>query len=160
MDFLSTLSQWPADWVILGTFAIIVAIDSIRSGSNRAVSLGIAFPLAYATLGTFAQAAFLGPLMAQLTSPYAGAVLFGALLIGYYACTRRIIGFFADTRRHTTQALLAAVACTGIAATVWLQVPALDVVWHFGSMVHMVFGQSFRLWWYLGSFAVFAYVRS
>ena len=161
LGFLETLvTQWPTDWVILGTFAVIVALDAVRSGSNRACALSLTFPLALLTLGTISQTVFVTSFAEQLLTPLASAALFGGALLLLYVFMRRIIGFWTDSRQGALQALIAGVACTAIVVVVWLQVPALDTIWHFSNTVHATFGQSYRLWWYLGSFAALAYVRS
>jgi hypothetical protein len=38
----SLISHWPIDWIILGAFAVLIGLDAIRSGSNRAASIALA----------------------------------------------------------------------------------------------------------------------
>ncbi|MDP2648684.1 MAG: hypothetical protein Q8P19_02180, partial [bacterium] len=89
-----------------------------------------------------------------------GAVLFFVMLVALFFFSRRIIGFWSDSRECVVQALMAGLATTIIALVVWLQIPSLDAVWHFGPQIQNVFSEAYRFWWLLISFAALAFVRS
>lgn len=161
IDSLSSLvTQWPTDWIILVALAVFVAFDALRAGSNRAATLALAAPLSVVAFNELSQTAFISTFLAQFSAPLAQAVLFGILIIIFFLFIRRIVGLWGDTSEGPLQALIAGVACAGIVATVWLQVPALDSLWHFGPQVHLVFGEAYRLGWLLAGTAALAYVRS
>ncbi|MCR4325401.1 MAG: hypothetical protein NUV59_01170 [Patescibacteria group bacterium] len=161
MAWLSTLlTQWPTDWIIVIALAALVALDALRGGSNRACAISIALPLSLLALASFEKAAFLAPFASQISAYASGSVLFFVMLVAFYFFSRRIIGFWSDSREGVIQALLAGLATTIIALVVWLQIPSLDTVWHFGPQIQNVFSEAYRFWWLLISFAALAFVRS
>lgn len=159
MDIGSFVPAWLSlDWIIVLVAALIIAADAMRSGSGRASTLALAFPLAAFALAELPKAVFLGPVVANIGGGYAGAVVFGALVAVFYFFVRRIIGLWGDDG-GPGPGLAAGIGCTAVLVVIWLQVPALNSLWHFGPQIQLVFGEAYRLWWLLGSLAALAYAR-
>ena len=150
----------PTDWIIIGAFAIIVALDTIRSGSNRAVSLTLALPVALFVQESLSHAVLLGAALQQLTVAHADAIVFAVILVAVYLLTHRIIGFYSDSSGAPLSAVIVGVACAIIATLVWLQTPALFSLWNFGPNVQTIFGEAYRFWWLAGAYLALAFARS
>ena len=151
--------NWPTDWIILGAIAAIIALDALRSGSSRAVALSLAAPLALLLTNAIPQAALLGPVSTQLTTTAAQALLFGAVFVMLFFALYRIVYSFSETG-GVVQALLSGIAAATMLIVVWLQVPALLSLWHFGPQVQLVFGEVYRLWWLVAALIALAFVRT
>ena len=154
------VTHWPTDWIIVGALAILVALDALRAGSSRAASLAVALPLSAFAFGELSHTVPVASLMSQFSAPVAQSVLFGVIVAIFFFLIRRIVGLWGDSSEGPVQALITGVACAAVMTSVWLQIPSLDAVWHFGPQVQLVFGESFRLWWLAGATAALAYVRS
>ncbi len=156
---LSLFTHISIDWVILVCFALLVALDAMRAGLSRATALALALPLTLMLSGFAQQAALIAGFEEQLSSPalqeFINAGLLVVILILMYSNTDN---FSADSY-HPLQALLAGLAVAAIATVVWLQLPALDTVWHFGPTVQAVFGASYRFWWLLAGYLALAFAR-
>ncbi len=158
---LSTLvTQWPTDWIIIGAFAAVVALDTLRAGSSRAAAFSLASLLSVTAFGELSQTTPTASFIGQFSAPIAQMVLFGIVLAILFLFMSRVVGLWGNSSEGPIQALIAGVACAGIVASVWLQVPTLDTIWHFGPQVQLIFGASYRLWWLIGGAAALAYVRS
>ena len=159
-SFSALVTVWQTDWIIIGAFAALVALDALRAGSSRAAALSLAMPLSVFAFSELSQTIPIAPFLTQFSAPIAQAVLFGIIVAVLFLFIKRILGMWGDNSEGPLQALLAGIACAGVAATVWLQIPALDSLWHFGPQVQLIFGEAYRLWWLVGAAAILAYVRS
>ncbi len=157
LDFFLKL---PADWIIIGSFAMIMLVDALRVGSARISTLAIAALMSLLVQDTISSAAFFGPVAAQLSTPVLQAVFFGIIYILTYVLVRRIFIDYGELHGQPLQAIFAAIAVTALIVTVWLQVPALAAVWNFGDQVHSVFSEAFRFWWLLLGLAALAFAKA
>ena len=161
IESLSTLvTQWPTDWILIGACAALAAFDALRGGSGRVAAAALALPTALLLYEKLPATAYLGPFIAQFASPLAQGALFAVIFVALYLFIRRIVGLWGESDGGPVQALIAGIACATVVVTTWMQVPALDSVWHFGPQVQLIFGEAYRFWWLLISFAGLAYVRS
>lgn len=162
MDFLAwgtLITKWPTDWILIGAFVVFVALDALRSGTARAAALMLSLPAALFVANALPDAIFFGPLLVQITAPLAEAAIFvGIAIILYFVAHRAIFSF--SEGGGVVQALIAGLAASVVFVVVWLQVPALESAWGFGDQVRMVFGEAYRFWWLLASYAALAFVRS
>ncbi len=156
----NTLIHWPTDWIIIGAIAVFIALDTLRSGGTRASALALALPVGLFTLDALPRALFIGSVSKQFSTPVLQAVLFGIVFVALYVLIYRIIGFYSTSTGAPIEALLTGLAATAILMVVWLQVPALNSLWHFGSQVQAVFGESYRFWWLAASYLALAFARS
>ena len=156
----SVFANWPTNWIILGFIAVVIAAECLRAGTNRAVSLAHALPLAFLILSALPSAALLGGVLEKAQTPMVQAIILLVLVALAYILTYRILGFYSDSSGQPLQSLLTGVATTAILVVLWLQVPGLTSLWHFGDQVQAVFGEAYRFWWLLGSYITLAAVRS
>ncbi len=147
------------DWIFIFAFAVITALDAMRTGPARATALVLSLPASLLVMQQLPQAFFLGGLFAQFTSPLAQLAIFGAIAVLLYIATHRLIFTFSNGI-GPIQALMVGFASTAVLLIVWFQVPALDGLWHFGNQVQTVFGEAYRFWWLVGSYITLAAVRS
>ena len=153
------LAQWPIDWILIGAFAAFAALDAIRSGPTRATSLMLSLPAALLLVGNLPNALFIGPLVAQFTTPLAQAGIFAVVTVTLFFVIHRVIFTFSNGL-GPVQALVVGFAATAVLLIVWLQVPGLDGLWHFGDQVQAVFGSAYRFWWLAASYVALAAVRN
>lgn len=150
----------PLDWMLVAALVVIFALDTFRSGAARASALSFALPAAYALYLFIGKAAFISDSLAKLTAPATQAALFLAILVPVTLLVLRI-GFSAGIEAGAPiQALLAGAAVAAIFVSFWLQVPALDTIWHFGSQAQSIFAVPYRFWWLAASYVALAAVRS
>ena len=57
------------------------------------------------------------------------------------------------------QAALGGIAAAAIIIVVWMGMPVLNDLWNFGTQVQSIFGEAYRFWWLIGSYAALAFVR-
>lgn len=150
----------PADWIIIGSFAILMLVDALRVGSARISTLALASIVALVINQSVSSAAFLGPVSAALSTPVLQAVFFGVLYILTFVLTRRVFIDYGELHGQPLQAIFASIAVTAIILVVWIQVPALEAVWLFGDQVRAVFSEVFRFWWLLLSLAALAFAKA
>ncbi len=156
---VSVFSNIPLDWVIIAVFAVIMAADALRGGPSRATALALALPLTLLVADALPDARLMGSIAAQLTSPVISAVFDGILLVIVFICMYRIVDTYGVDSSHPIQALLSGIAIAAIAVVVWLQIPALDSVWHFGPQIQSIFGEVYRFWWLLIAYIALAFAR-
>ncbi len=152
------LAQWPIDWILIGAFAAFAALDGIRSGPTRATSLMLSLPAALLLVGNLPNALFIGPLVAQFTTPLAQAGVFAVVTAVLFFVIHRVIFTFSNGLAPL-QALIAGIAAAIVLVVIWLQVPGLEAVWDFGDQVRAVFGEAYRFWWLAASYIALAVVR-
>ncbi len=153
-------SAWSVDWIIIVAVATVIAFDAIRSGGTRAASLALSLPATVVMLGALSHAAFVDGLTAQFSTPLLQALLFLVIFIPIYIFTYRIIGSWGMSGGAPIEALLTGLATTAIMLVVWLSIPALDAVWHFGPQVQYVFSEPYRFWWLIASYGALSFARS
>ena len=162
MDFATWIqlaSSWPIDWVFICAAIVLIALDALRSGSARAASLALALPASFFIFNAIPQSFFLGPLIAAWTAPFVQVCIFFALLTLIFFATYRTIFSSSDGGR-VIQSLTVGIAAVAALLVVWLQIPALDSLWHFGDHVQAVFAPAYRFWWLVGVFLALAFARS
>lgn len=156
-NFFSTL---PADWIIIGSFAVLMLVDALRVGSARISTIAIAALVAHVVDQSVSSAAFFGPVSAALSTPVLQAVFFSIVFTIIYILIRRIFIDYGELHSQPLQAIFAAIAVTTLVLVVWVQVPALGYIWQFGSQVQSVFGEAFRFWWILIGLAALAFAKA
>src|SRR3989344_2874353 len=143
----------PTDWLIIGSFVLLAAFDAVRAGSRRICLLALALPVTVVLVANLPKAVLLGSIVTQFSTPVLGAVLFFIVLVITYIIIGRIGLAWGGEAGQTLQAALSGVAIAALAVTFWIQVPVLDSIWHFGPQVQDIFGESYRFFWLLGSYA-------
>jgi|SRR3989344_358044 len=156
VGFFSNISL---DWVILVAFALVIAIDGFRNGLSRASALALALPLTLLLARSMPEARFMGGIADQLNSPLLNTVFVLILLAVVFVCMYRITDTYGADSSHPIQALLAGLAVAVVAVVIWLQIPSLDSVWHFGPQVQALFGAAYRFWWLLIAYIALAFAR-
>lgn len=162
LDTLSGFaSSIPIDWFIIGAFVALFAIDILRSGAGRVSAVALALPATLFLMILVVQAVPLRDYVDQFSTPFLQAMLFLALFTGLYLLVRRIdSSSYADDHGQPMQALLGGCAGAAVLLVVWLELPALQTLWQFGGNVQAVFGEAYRFWWFLGGYAILAFIRS
>lgn len=158
--FGNLLANLPADWIAIAAFAILVAFDSLRSGTSRAIALALAMPASILFFSLLQHAAVIGKFTAQFTSLSLQATLFGIVFAGTYILARRMAMRYSGNEGAVIQSVLAGAATAFVVVVLWLQVPALQSIWHLGAQVQNIFGEIYRFWWILGSYIALAAIRS
>jgi hypothetical protein len=156
----AALAHWPSGWIVIGVGAILIAVDVLRSGSNRAVSFALALPVVLFAQDALSHAFVLGNILQQLTVSYVQAIVFGILLVVVYLLIQRMIGFYGSSSGTPFSAIIVGIACAILAVVIWLQTPALNSLWQFGPQVQTVFSEAYRFWWMAGAYLALAIARS
>ncbi len=150
----------PIDYFLIGVVVLAVAVDALRSGTNRACALALALPAALMLSSVLPKAALLGGVSGQFSSSTFHAILLAALFAAAYMLIYRMIGFYGGGDAGSLNAVITGVATAALLLAVWLQIPELQSVWHFSSTVEGIFGEAYRFWWMAGSYIALAFVRS
>ena len=101
----------------------------------------------------------MGGIADQHNSPLLNTVFVLILLAVVFVCMYRITDTYGADSSHPIQALLAGLAVAVVAVVIWLQIPSLDSVWHFGPQVQALFGAAYRFWWLLIAYIALAFAR-
>ncbi|MBI4079817.1 hypothetical protein HY414_01130 [Candidatus Kaiserbacteria bacterium] len=157
---MSTVTSIPIDWFIIGGFALVAALDCVRSGAKRVTQLALAFPLAALLMQSLPNAYILGGIASQFSTPLMQALLLGVLFVALYLFIGRIGLSWGGGEGQTIQAAIAGVAAAGVVMTMWIATPALQSLWQFGPQIQEIFGETYRFFWLIGAFAALAYVRN
>lgn len=163
MDFEALKSAFvalPIDWVIIAVFAIIASFDAMRKGPGRISALALALPVALLLTSAFPRAAFLEQIATQASTPLLSAVVFLIFAVALFFLLRRMDTSYGIEYGQPLQSVLAGCAATAILVVVWLEVPALQSLWQFGDDVQKIFGEGYRFWWLISSYASLAFVRN
>ncbi|HEY4514373.1 MAG TPA: hypothetical protein VJH69_03575 [Candidatus Paceibacterota bacterium] len=158
-NIFTYFSYIPFDWIIIGLVAILIAIDAIRSGPSRAISLSIAIPISFFLNSAFYGTKFLGALSAKISSPLSQAALFIALLVVIYLLVRRMMDQYGNSGGTLTQAAICGISSSVLFLVIWIEVPSLESIWKFGPQVQAIFGGAYQFWWTLGAYSVLAFSR-
>src|SRR3989338_11595793 len=86
----SIVSSVPIDWMIIGGFTLLAALDCVRSGARRVSQLTLAFPLAALLMQSLPQAYMLGDISSQFSTPFMQALILGLLFVVLYLFLGRI----------------------------------------------------------------------
>lgn len=149
----------PLDWIIIGAVVIAVALYVLRSGAQMICTLALALPTTALLLSALSNAAIVGPLSKQFETSPLRALLFVAILIVSYTLVHRMGISYGSESRQPIQAILAGAAAAALLVVIWIQEPALQSIWQFGGDVQSIFGEAYRFWWIIGSYATLAFVR-
>lgn len=125
----------------------------------RAASLALALPIALYIFGAIPQTYFLGDFAKQLANPYAQAGIFALLAAIIFTCIHQMILTF-DVSSSFTSSAVSGLAAVIMILVVWVQLPALEQIWHFGPQIHAIFGASYRVFWIVASYLALAFVGS
>ena len=156
---VSAFSRISLDWIVLAVFAFLVAVDALRSGPSRATALALALPLTLLVAGYMQGASFMSGIVQQLSSPILNNAFTLILLAILFICMYRITDTFGADSAHPIQTLLTGLAVAAIAAVVWVQIPSLESIWHFGPQAQALFGAAHRFWWLLAGYIALAFAR-
>ena len=159
-SLISLYNAVPTDWMIIGAVAIFAAFDTLRSGARRTCTFAFALPVTYVLIGSVPQTVVLGGIAGQFSTPLLQAILFFIILAVIYVTVSRIGLSWGGEAGQTIQAALAGVAGTALLVVFWLQIPALSTLYHFGADAQNIFGESYRFFWIIGSYAALAFVRN
>ena len=150
----------PFDWLILGGLAVLLALDSLRSGIGRACAIALALPIAAFLFSFVEKTAVLSGIGTLSASPAAESATFGVVFIACYFIVRRMaLEYVESGTGEPIQALLAGVAATIVVVIVWLQIPALSELWQLNDSIQAFFSESYRLLWLLGAYSALAFAR-
>ena len=147
-----------ADWIILGVLALFLTFDALRAGPSRVTALAIALPIALTLSNAVPQTAFLGAFVAQ-SAPAVQTGAFIAIALGLYIAIYRIADTGSDSL-NALQALIAGLASALVCVCVLLQLPSDTIPWTFGDLVASLFGEAYRLYWFIGAYFALAISRA
>jgi len=150
----------PLDWVIFGVLVLIIGIDALRSGTARAATLSIALPVTLFFSNTLSHAILVGPFIDKFSNPLIEAAIFGGIFIVVFFLTYRIMYSLGGNAAPPFASIMASFAATIVMYVMWLQVPALQSVWHFGPQIQSIFGALYAFWWMLVAYLALAFIRS
>lgn len=146
----------PLDYLFLGGFTVLVALDALRSGIGRAAALALAAPVAAFLFSYAREATAIG---GMLSSPILEAGAFLALIVIAFFLIQRMGMEYIGSGGQPLQAALAGIAVTIIGTVAWMHIDALRTVWEFSTHVQALFAEQFRLFWLLGAYAALAFAR-
>lgn len=155
----STFSQIPIDWLLIGVFFVLVAADALRAGSTHATALSVSLPVSLFLYSTLSKTIIIGSFLGQANSSIAQAAIFLILEVILFVCINQMLYSF----EHFTSLLsstVAAFAATVVVLVIWLQVPALQSLWHFDGQIQTIFGASYSFFWLIAAYLALAYAGS
>jgi hypothetical protein len=150
----------PGDWIAIGAFILIAAFDIMRSGAKRVCTLGLALPAAALVFSALSSAVIIGDIAGQLSSPILQGVLFVLTFVVMYILVGSIGISYGSESGRPLQATLGGIAAAAIVIVIWMGIPVLRDLWSFGPQVQMIFGEAYRFWWLIGSYAALAFSRN
>ena len=158
--FPSWFSHIPLDWIGIVALALLITFDALRSGSGRASALALALPIAAFLSSLIPHTYLIGNVATSLSNPFAQAGIFLVFFVLTYLFTSRITATLAGVPDGFLPAVLSGLSATIVVIVTALQVPALQALWHFNSLVQTIFGAGFALFWLLLAYLILAFVRS
>ncbi|MFA7310172.1 MAG: hypothetical protein WC050_04690 [Candidatus Paceibacterota bacterium] len=147
------------DWFILFVVTIAIAFDALRSGSARARALTLSLPASYLLYTWLPTSAFIGPLLKGFAFPLAQNAIALGLMLLMFLIVLRATNSWAEGSHKSATALISGIAATVALLVIWMQIPTLDMLWHFGPLIHSIFSIPYALFWILGASMAFALVR-
>lgn len=149
----------PLDWLVLGAVVIVIALDALRSGLGRAISIALALPIAHFFF-LLADSTFLASAEGLFSTPFMHTAVFGVLFVGLYFLIRRMGLEYVDSGMGApVQAILGGTGVAVVFACIWLQTPVLSDLRAVSEQVETIFNESVRLWWLLGAYIALAFAR-
>lgn len=145
------------DWIILGAIATFFVFDALRTGPAKITALAIALPIALLLSGAAEKALLIGSIAARDSQAMQSGI-FVILTVILFIVFYRIVDSGRDSM-HPLQSIAAGIACSVILIVTLLQVSSILSLWSVSDTIRSVFGESYRLWWLLGSYMVLAAVR-
>src|SRR3989338_8405653 len=125
----TSIAHWPIDWIVLGLFAALVAIDSLRTGTRRAAVFSLAAPLALYLHQAIAGTAYIGGAVGTLHFPGAQPTIFAVIFVILLFILYSVVPAPLSSGSYPLQASLAALSAAIVLVVVWLQVLALTGLW-------------------------------
>jgi len=156
IDFATRI---PTDWIIIVLLIIFIAFDVIRGGSSRAVALSLALPLSALLASRIPDTVLVSSIAQSFTTSTMQALFIGVIIAIALVLTYRLTATFGDDSGKPIQALIAGIATVAIVLSVWIQTPALDTLWHFGTQVQIIFGSAYSFFWLCAGYFLLAFVR-
>lgn len=160
MDISTLTSYVPAlsaDWIIVGALVLFFTFDALRAGPSRLTALALALPIALLLSESMMTTAYIGTLVAQ-SAPALQTGAFIVLALGLFIALYRIVDSGRDSS-NALLALLAGVGATAIVIVVLLQLPAATVPWTFSDSFNTIFGEAYRLFWFIAAYFAIAIAR-
>ena len=150
----------PYDWLALGSIAVFIALDSLRSGIGRACAISLALPVSLVLYSLVVKTVGLNDFTLLTSSATAQLSTFGVIALGTYLLVRRIaLEYVESGRGEPIQALLAGAAATAVLVVVWLQLPMTGEVSALNPSIQAIFAEQYRFIWLLGSYLALAFAR-
>lgn len=153
------VEKLPMDWVILGLFAVIVTIITLRVGTQYAVALSLAAPLTVFIYSALPWTAFVGGYTDRLLNPAVQAVAVGLILMAFLALIYRMMPSASAAGAFPIQAVLAGLATAIVFMVMLLQFPPLAAFINPSPLMHTVFGPAYNIFWLLGAYIALAVAR-
>lgn len=155
----SILPHVPLDWLFLGLFAAIVAIDAMRAGTRRAAVFALAAPLAAALYANLGNTAWMGKALITLQFPGAKVALFAGMFVALFIIVYRIVPPVFGSGSFPLQAMLAGLSAAVVLAVTWQEVPDLVALYPLSHWVQVLFGHSYSFYWLVGSYLALGFAR-
>mgnify|MGYP001600778088 FL=1 len=152
-------TELPTDWIVIGVFAVVAALDILRSGGRRVCALALALPAAALVFSALSSAVLLGDISRQFSSPVLQGVLFAIVFAVMYMLVSTIGISHGKALSGLLQGTIGGIAAVAIVIVIWMGTPALRDFWNFGAQVQSIFGETYRFWWLIGSYAALAFIR-
>lgn len=144
------------DVMVAGGLILVLVFLTLYAGASQAVAIGLAALLAPVTLEYAKRSAFVSSLPHD--TPGSEAVLLSVL----FALLAVLTKMMSRDYLHMTspmQAIAGGIAASCLVLLVWTSSPALSSWFQFGPTVSSIFQESFRFWWIIAMFSVFAFAR-
>src|SRR3989338_7250062 len=122
---ISFFTHLPADWIVLGAFLFGSALDVMRSGAKRVCTLALALPAAALVFSVLQNAAIIGDISRQFSSPVLQGVLFAIVFVVMYILVGSIGISYGSESGRPLQAALGGIAAAAIIIVIWMRTPAL-----------------------------------
>ena len=148
------------EWLIVGIFAAVIALSVAAYGARYAIAISLALPIAAFLNSFIPDTAFLSSIVGRYAATIGPALVFFGLFVILFLILSRIDTSYGAELGSPLPAAIAGVACTAVALTVWMYVPALHTLHEFNPQIQAIFALQYRFWWLLGSLAALAFVRS
>jgi len=155
LDVAMLAGSLSTDMMAAGGALLVITLLALYAGSAQAVAIGLAAVIAPSALALAQKASF----VSGLTSGETGERVF---LVALFAVLVVLLNMMSRDILHMTspmQAIMAGVGATCLVIMMWISTPALAEWFSFGSTVTAVFAESFRFWWLMATFGLFAFSR-
>ncbi|NBV77091.1 hypothetical protein EBR66_02950 [bacterium] len=154
----TTLAVIASDWFIILAFFTLVALDAMRGGAGRAVTLGLTALIAPYLFSLLSQTFLLSGIITAASTEKMQALVFGGIFVVTYLAVRRMTISYGDFGIGIVSSLCAALGATALMLLMWNSVPALGTLWHFGSVAEYITA-SYFFWIIVGSFSLLSFAR-